>query len=790
MQYRFAGICLDTASRQIRGPHGPLAVPRRVFDCLAYLLEHRDRAVSRDELILHVWNRNNVSDTQLAQAVLRARRLLCDDGSEQRLIRTVPGYGYHWVADVVVDAEPAEAPAAATLDEPAVAEPAAVTAVVERERRPARRAWLAAAVVALVALAAVLLPFGVAHLPTAATAAAPVRGRIVVLPVEMDAAGQADAAWARLGLMDQLAARLRAHGAVVPPSESVLTAIAALPEDAGLTSLRPQALQADLLIAPRLTRLASGWELSIEGRRASGADLRLLQQHPQILDAAAAAGDTLLLQLGVRKTAAASSDETALRLRAALLGNDLDAIRARLAQLPPAQRSHAETRYLAAELDYRAGQLDESRRQLDALLAETRAGQDDGFRGRVLVARGSVAMRQRDDAAAERDFAAAIETLESAGAGRDLGRALMGRGGIALRQQRLDRAQTDLSRARSLLAAAGDDLGVARAEVNIALLDRSDGRPLEALEQLQSAATRFGNYGAVNELSATLGSIVDLQCGLLRWNDAFASSDRALRLLPQLHDRQLRRGVLQRRADVLLGLGHLSAAADVLATLGREEERGATDYARGDLLRAELAAARGDRAAALALAHAVLGRAGASGQRDVAVRALLLLQTADAAADFMPADSADTAPGGAGTQSDVDSLLLQALALQSLDQNAAAEQLLRQALDRARERRDLRDQRHAAQAFSELLLRQRRGGDALDAVASLAEHKIRDYEIALLFARLHREQADIENWRSSLHKAAALAGERSLPAAVAAPWPLAAAASGQLPHAGRAAPWW
>lgn len=75
-------------------------MPKRVFDCLAVLVRHRNRAVSRDELIRAIWNRDNVTDHQLAQVVLAARHLLNDNGTNQRTIRTVAGLGYHWVCPV------------------------------------------------------------------------------------------------------------------------------------------------------------------------------------------------------------------------------------------------------------------------------------------------------------------------------------------------------------------------------------------------------------------------------------------------------------------------------------------------------------------------------------------------------------------------------------------------------------------------------------------------------------------------------------------------------------------
>jgi DNA-binding winged helix-turn-helix (wHTH) protein/tetratricopeptide (TPR) repeat protein len=798
VQYRVADIVLDSASRLVRGPQGPLAVPRRVFDCLICLIEHRDRAVARDELILYVWNRHNVSDTQLAQTVLRARRLLCDDGSEQRLIRTVPGFGYHWIGPVCVEAGDADdgianADALAELpheDEPIaalvdpvvpmtehVAEGAAMTRVpmeaaatlevtpldvaagaqtalhrpTAAQRRPKRRWSLLAAAAAVILAVIACLHFGTAYLPTHASAAAESPRRIVVLPVDMDAETAKEVAWARLGLMDLLATRLRAEGAVVPPSESVLAALAAL-SSRGVADLRPQALQADLLVKPKLVRLASGWEFSLEGRRANGTDLAVQERHPQVLPAVAAAGDALLVHLGrARHVQAEAGDETVVRLRAALLGNELATVRDWLSTLPRAQREDREMRYLAAEVDYRAGRLDESRTALDALLRDESAAGDAPFRGRVLAARGSLAMRQRDDVAAERDFAAAIAAL-AGHEGRDLGRAYMGRGGVALRQQRHDEAEADLTRARALLDTAGDDLGVARADVNLALLDRLQGHPLEALERLQSAAQRFGDHAAVNELSATLVSLVDLQCGLLRWNDALETSASLLRLVPQLPDPQLRNRLRLARADVLLGLGRLGDAAALLASLDVAAMTATADIAYRDVLAAELALARGDAIESARLARGVLSVQG----HDVRSRAALVLLVLE---QTLPIPETST-------KDDVDTLLLRGIAESAGLPNQAGT-TLRAALRRAARSRDLREQRYVLQALSRVA-----GAGSADELftlaAPLAVATTRDFDTALLFAGLHRARNDADGWRVALDTASALAGERRVPAELAA----------------------
>ncbi|GAB3311302.1 winged helix-turn-helix domain-containing protein [Luteimonas notoginsengisoli] len=87
-RYRFGAYVLDLPKHELRHQGVATALPARVFECLCCLIEHRDRAVSRDELVHAVFGRPNVSDAQLAQVVLRSRRAIGDDGQEQKSIQT------------------------------------------------------------------------------------------------------------------------------------------------------------------------------------------------------------------------------------------------------------------------------------------------------------------------------------------------------------------------------------------------------------------------------------------------------------------------------------------------------------------------------------------------------------------------------------------------------------------------------------------------------------------------------------------------------------------------------
>ena len=67
--YRFAEFLLDPAARELRQADARISLPPKSLECLIYLVEHRDRAVGRDELISAVWGRVDVSDALLAQTL-------------------------------------------------------------------------------------------------------------------------------------------------------------------------------------------------------------------------------------------------------------------------------------------------------------------------------------------------------------------------------------------------------------------------------------------------------------------------------------------------------------------------------------------------------------------------------------------------------------------------------------------------------------------------------------------------------------------------------------------------
>lgn len=98
--FSFKTFTLDPERRELRDGSALVAVEPQVFDLILFLLRHRDRVVSRDDLIADVWGGRIVSESTLATRINAARRALGDDGTRQELIKTIARKGVRFVADV------------------------------------------------------------------------------------------------------------------------------------------------------------------------------------------------------------------------------------------------------------------------------------------------------------------------------------------------------------------------------------------------------------------------------------------------------------------------------------------------------------------------------------------------------------------------------------------------------------------------------------------------------------------------------------------------------------------
>jgi len=108
VRFLFAGYTLDTDRRELSRGAEPIAVEPQVFDLLTYLVENRERVVTKDDLIASVWGGRIVSDSTLTSRINAARKAVGDSGDSQMLIRTIARKGLRFIGDVRVQSIGAE----------------------------------------------------------------------------------------------------------------------------------------------------------------------------------------------------------------------------------------------------------------------------------------------------------------------------------------------------------------------------------------------------------------------------------------------------------------------------------------------------------------------------------------------------------------------------------------------------------------------------------------------------------------------------------------------------------
>jgi DNA-binding winged helix-turn-helix (wHTH) protein/tetratricopeptide (TPR) repeat protein len=100
MIYAFEGYEVDTQLYELRRDGERVPLEPQVFDVLLYLLRNRDRVVTREELLENVWPDRIVTESSLSSRLMAARKAVGDTGRDQRVIRTIHGRGFRFVAVV------------------------------------------------------------------------------------------------------------------------------------------------------------------------------------------------------------------------------------------------------------------------------------------------------------------------------------------------------------------------------------------------------------------------------------------------------------------------------------------------------------------------------------------------------------------------------------------------------------------------------------------------------------------------------------------------------------------
>ena len=129
MPLTFAGHEVDLRRQELRRDGSRVHVEPQVFDLLVHLLRHRDRVVSKDELLDEIWSGRIVSEAALSSRINAARKAVGDDGERQSLIKTIHKRGFRFVGEVM------ELPEEVVPDPPPPM-PAAEVVAAEPSRRP------------------------------------------------------------------------------------------------------------------------------------------------------------------------------------------------------------------------------------------------------------------------------------------------------------------------------------------------------------------------------------------------------------------------------------------------------------------------------------------------------------------------------------------------------------------------------------------------------------------------------------------------------------------------------
>lgn len=98
--FRFGDVEVDTSQGCVRRGGQELHLRQQTFQVMIYLLKHRERTVTKEELLESIWKETAVTDDALVQCVMDIRRAIGDDSRRPHFIKTMPKVGYRFISPV------------------------------------------------------------------------------------------------------------------------------------------------------------------------------------------------------------------------------------------------------------------------------------------------------------------------------------------------------------------------------------------------------------------------------------------------------------------------------------------------------------------------------------------------------------------------------------------------------------------------------------------------------------------------------------------------------------------
>lgn len=549
--HRFGEFRLHSGPREIFRSDQRVETSARVFDFLVYLIENRDRAVSRNEILRAVWRRSDVSDEVVAQVVLKARKIVDAGSTTVSSIRTIKRFGYQWA----VTTESTTSAMSASEDP--------LPPDVNQSREPEVRRLTVRAVMrwrlhfltGAAAFTIGITAFRWSDAPLADAShswdAPTNRSTVAVMPATLSSAVTEQ--WIEFGLMNVVARRLSSAGLLVVPNDTTAASVRHL-----IPPLREEAVSkatsAGSLVRTQVDRVAQTWTVRLhiaEGSRyagsSSGSDANLVS-------AARAAADALAGQVGALPGPPEDGDKSRfLAADAALLANELEEAHRLLITAADDKRESADLLLRLAEVNARMGRVELARTGFQHVLGQPGSSVSLVLRARALVGLGGVstgAIEQRQSY-----YDGAIALLTPMAESQDLGRAYRGRAIVHANQRRFDLASADFARARIVFDVLADPYQSALVDANEGTMDYMRGQPAMALTNLTRATSRLEAFDAKRTVAIMLGNQVEALLELMRPVEALEASRRLQRLLPVLLAKTDRNLALYRHARALTANG-------------------------------------------------------------------------------------------------------------------------------------------------------------------------------------------------------------------------------------------
>jgi DNA-binding winged helix-turn-helix (wHTH) protein/tetratricopeptide (TPR) repeat protein len=100
-ELRFGSCTVHAQRREVLRGGQLQDLPPKAFDLLLMLLRERHRAVAKSELVDALWQQQAVSDSVLARTLMKVRQAIGDPAARPVWIKTIHGFGYRFVGEVI-----------------------------------------------------------------------------------------------------------------------------------------------------------------------------------------------------------------------------------------------------------------------------------------------------------------------------------------------------------------------------------------------------------------------------------------------------------------------------------------------------------------------------------------------------------------------------------------------------------------------------------------------------------------------------------------------------------------